>query len=202
MGAFVAAADRIREASAATVNLVHHTPKEGSTPRGHSALEGAVDTALLLERNGSKITLSMVKQKDGPAVDPMVFELAPVGASVVPVLPRSTATSLELVGAERAVRDLVWQCAGSDGLSSTALLRMAEVPERSFYRAMKVLRDRQIIRNVGTERQPRWAASEDVLPSTAKDCHDTPAVLTATAPPLGGLAVGSTDGFDLDEELF
>lgn len=40
MSALVAASDRVREASRATVNLVHHTPKEGSTPRGHSARGG------------------------------------------------------------------------------------------------------------------------------------------------------------------
>jgi RecA-family ATPase len=48
MGKLVMAADQIREAACCTVNLVHHTPREGSTPRGHSALEGAVDTVLLL----------------------------------------------------------------------------------------------------------------------------------------------------------
>ncbi len=199
MSALVAASDRVREASRATVNLVHHTPKEGSTPRGHSALEGAVDTALLLERNGSQITLTAPKQKDLPTPEPMVFELHQVGASVVPTLPNGRGSVADVIGVERTVRDLVWQSCGSDGLSPTALQRMSGLPERSFYRAMKSLRDRGIVRNVGTPGRPRLVGDDANTANTAKDCHGNVPTLPAKAPPLGAWQYGSNggDGSDL-----
>jgi RecA-family ATPase len=71
MGALIRACDRLREVSGATVLLVHHSPKsDGSTLRGHSALEGAVDTALLVQAAGDRyLTLSVAKQKDIFSID-------------------------------------------------------------------------------------------------------------------------------------
>lgn len=198
MSALVSAADRIREVSGATVNLVHHTPKEGSTPRGHSALEGAVDSALLLERNGNLVTLTTYKQKDLPTPDPVVFELTPIDVSVTLTLPKITATSFEIVGAEKTLRDLVWQSSGSDGLSPSALLRMSEMTERSFYRALKTLRERGIVRNVGSDTRPRYVGADEslpILPNTAMAASKT---LTAKSPPLGAWQYGSDCDSDSD----
>ncbi len=211
MSAIVAASDRIREAAGCTVDLVHHTPREGSTPRGHSALEGAVDTALLLERTGNLITLSAHKQKDLPTLPPMVFELTPVGSSVVLTLPNSLpngrGSEQDLVGAERALSDLVWQSAGSDGLPSGELQRMSELPERSYYRALKVLRERGIVRNIGTDRKPRFVPSDEaeseMLPTLPNAAMAATKTLTANNPPYRGLAaLVSSDSeatLDLDD---
>jgi hypothetical protein len=213
MGALVDAADRIRQAAHCTVDLVHHTPKEGSTPRGHSALEGAVDTVLLLERNGSQFTLTAAKQKDLPSAEPLVFELAQVGSSVVPVLkvlPNGLGSTSELVGAELTVHDLVWQCSGSTGLASTALLRMSGLPERTFYRALNTLVDKGVVHNAGTKSHTLYVAVREaeqqvlpVLPSTANTAVAVLPKTTAKPPLLRGLAVvagsGSDSALDLDE---
>lgn len=206
MGSLVAAADRLREASAACVNLVHHSPRDGSTPRGHSALEGAVDTALLVERNGTEFRMTSHKQKDLPPLEPILFELQRFGTSCVPVLPSGHGSAYDFVESERALRDLMWQSCGSEGLSSSALLRMAEMPERTFYRALKSLRKRDIVKNVGTDKQPRWVAIND---GDDGDCHVLPrtatsgAVSTATLPPpyteVGGGSGGSSS--DLQQAL-
>ena len=66
MAQAIEAADVIRRLSGATVDLVHHTPKDGETLRGHSALEGAVDTAILIKRSEAIFTLTTEKQKDIP----------------------------------------------------------------------------------------------------------------------------------------
>lgn len=208
MNKLVAAADEIRRASGACVNLVHHTPKDGSTPRGHSALEGAVDTELLLERAGSMFSLSVAKQKDLPVPEQFNFELMPVGTSVVPMLPRGVGSIASLAGADKAVYDLVWQCAGSDGLSPSALLKMSGVPERSFYRSLKALVLAGRVRNIGTGTRPRYTAvdlSEVNAANTANHCHGSAQTLTATGPPLRGLAVmgdsnsGGQAALDLNE---
>jgi len=210
MGALVAASDRIREASQCTVNLIHHTPREGSTPRGHSALEGAVDSAVLLERSGGQITLSCHKQKDLPEVPPMVFELMQVGSSVVPTLPNRRGSVADLVGAEFTVRNLIWECCGSDGLAPSTLLKMSGLPPSSFYRALKSLREQHIVRNVGTESRTRYVGADEVEPATLPTLPNTPMGAaqhsTPNNPPYRGLEGESESGsdgvLDLDEALF
>ncbi len=64
MGAFIAACDRIRLNTGATVLIVHHTGKTGNAARGSSALLGAVDTAIEVEKNDSGRVARVVKQKD------------------------------------------------------------------------------------------------------------------------------------------
>ena len=46
MGNLIAGADALCRATGATVLLVHHTPRNGDNLRGHTSLEGAVDTAI------------------------------------------------------------------------------------------------------------------------------------------------------------
>jgi AAA domain len=68
MGLAVEAADQIRQAGS-TVLIVHHADKEGRNYRGHSSLEGAVDTVLRLEKAGRSLTLITDAQKDAPEAD-------------------------------------------------------------------------------------------------------------------------------------
>lgn len=63
MGEFVASADRVRGATGATVLIVHHTGKSGDT-RGSTALPGAMDTIINVERRGDYLEVKCGKQKD------------------------------------------------------------------------------------------------------------------------------------------
>lgn len=73
---------KIAEATGAHVAVVHHTPKDGGKPRGHSSLVGDVETTISVEEtdelrseeqeDGHTIhrnvrTWTLVKQKDGPS---------------------------------------------------------------------------------------------------------------------------------------
>lgn len=101
MSRLVGVADRLRSASGACVNLVHHTPREGNTPRGHSSLEGATDTQLYLERTGSRrFTLTNTKQKDAAEAERLTFELVPSGESAVLELVAAPATTVPDIDAE------------------------------------------------------------------------------------------------------
>jgi hypothetical protein len=95
MSKLVAAADEIRRATGATILFVHHPTKAGKQERGHSALRGAADTILWLEKIHGGRVLECVKQKDDepfgpvsvwlkPALDSCVVELAvlPTGSGV------------------------------------------------------------------------------------------------------------------------
>lgn len=65
MGAYVRAADRIREETGAFLLHLHHTTKKDPfTERGASALRGAADTMLQVARRGNRVVLSCDKQRD------------------------------------------------------------------------------------------------------------------------------------------
>lgn len=66
MGALIAGADEIRTHTGAHVCLVHHVGKDAARgPRGHSSLEGALDTMIAIgEKEGHKFA-TVTKQKDG-----------------------------------------------------------------------------------------------------------------------------------------
>jgi len=86
MGRVIGEADRIREATGASVILVHHTG-HGDTHRGRgtSALPGAVDSAIMVK--AGKVSGEL--QKDSEAPEPIMFKLEPVAQSVV-ALPMSS----------------------------------------------------------------------------------------------------------------
>ncbi len=65
MGAFISGCAQIRQATGATVLIVHHTGKSGDGDRGHSSLSAAMDTVMKLSRPGGRMLLQCTKQKDG-----------------------------------------------------------------------------------------------------------------------------------------
>ena len=216
MAQAIEAADVIRRLSGATVDLIHHTPKDGETLRGHSALEGAVDTAILIKRSESIFTLTTEKQKDIPQLEPLIFELEPRLGSCVPYVNTAnlnTANPFGLVGLELSLRDVIGSNAGSDGLPATRLQSLSGIPERSFYRALKNLDKRGVIRNVGTAGRPRWVlaydGSDTDTANTAKHCQAASPILTATGGFLEprGMAVTTSAAdeeralLDLEEEI-
>lgn len=67
MTAYVRAADMIRDAFGCLVVIVHHCGLEGTRPRGHSALAGAVDAQLAVKKLGEGVlTCTVELMKDGP----------------------------------------------------------------------------------------------------------------------------------------
>jgi hypothetical protein len=74
MGLLIAAAERIRQATGATVILVHHVNKQGGA-RGSTALLGAVHTILECsrEKNSPHLLVQCGKQKDADNFAPLLF---------------------------------------------------------------------------------------------------------------------------------
>jgi hypothetical protein len=76
MGAYVKAADAIREKFGCAVINVHHCGVEGTRPRGHTSLGGAVDAQLAVRRDPTgNITVEVEWMKDGPEGDCVVSRL-------------------------------------------------------------------------------------------------------------------------------
>jgi hypothetical protein len=66
MGAYVRAAEAIRDAFGCVVVIVHHCGYDDTRPRGHSSLPGAVDAQLAVTRAEEVITVTVEMMRDGP----------------------------------------------------------------------------------------------------------------------------------------
>lgn len=76
MGRYVAAVDSIRTLTGACVLTVHHTGRNGKDARGASALDGAQDAELKIEKAGQyMINLLTHKQKDQAEEPPIALRL-------------------------------------------------------------------------------------------------------------------------------
>jgi DNA-binding transcriptional ArsR family regulator len=76
MGLFVHRCGQLRDATGAAVLLVHHTRTDGERERGSSALRGAADVMLQLDRDeAGNVILSTVKTKDDQPPEPLELRL-------------------------------------------------------------------------------------------------------------------------------
>jgi hypothetical protein len=67
MSRFVAAADAIRIAFGGLVVVIHHCGTAGDHPRGHTALPGAVETQIAVNRDANDNVITTIElMKDGP----------------------------------------------------------------------------------------------------------------------------------------
>lgn len=66
MAAYVKAADAIRDAFKCAVVIIHHCGHEGTRPRGHSSLMGAIDAQIAVKRDTADNIIATVElMKDG-----------------------------------------------------------------------------------------------------------------------------------------
>jgi hypothetical protein len=118
MGLLIAAAERIRQATGATVILVHHVNKQGGA-RGSTALLGAVHTILECsrEQNSKHLLVRCGKQKDADHFAPMLFESRVVELGLNPNTDRQR-SSLVL---EPQIRPVLQATQGGPPLTPTSL---------------------------------------------------------------------------------
>src|SRR5262245_38547617 len=67
MTAYITAADTVRAAFNCAVVIVHHCGIDGTRPRGHTSLTGAVDAQLVAKRDSfNNVVVTVEWMKDGP----------------------------------------------------------------------------------------------------------------------------------------
>ena len=162
MGQLIAAADAVRYATGATVLLVHHVPRNGNTLRGHTSLEGAVDTAIELRpEDTGGFTLRCWKQKDGPKFAPITAKLKVVGSScvVVPCDPAQPGAGT-LTDTGRKLLETLDEVDTGTGVSSTVWLTASGMAERSFYRARGGLVKAALVGSNGAEGRPLYTLTD------------------------------------------
>lgn len=76
MAAYVKAADAVQAAFGCAAVIIHHCGHEGTRPRGHSSLMGAVDVQIAVKRDAANnIAASVELMKDGAQGDEIVSRL-------------------------------------------------------------------------------------------------------------------------------
>jgi hypothetical protein len=79
MGAYVHAADRLREEFHCAVIIIHHCGTSGERPRGHTSLTGAIDAQFAVQKDADgTILVTLELMKDGPEGIMMRCRLEPV----------------------------------------------------------------------------------------------------------------------------
>jgi hypothetical protein len=154
MGLLVDAAERIRGPGGACVLLVHHEPRNGEHPRGHSTMDGAGTTLLRITKDGPLITLTNPKQKDAPEALPVRLMLTPhLGSAVIgPITPVGLG-NLQ-TDSETTVRETLMTLVGlKGGASYTELKAECGLPVSTFKYALKALVSRGEVRNVGSNKR-------------------------------------------------
>jgi RecA-family ATPase len=85
MAAYVKASDALRIAFDCAVVIVHHCGYEGTRPRGHSSLIGAIDAQIAVKRDAADNIIATVElMKDGPQGDEFAsrLEVVEIGLAV------------------------------------------------------------------------------------------------------------------------
>jgi hypothetical protein len=83
MAAYIQAADAIRAAFDCAIVIVHHCGVDGTRPRGHTSLTGAVEAQIAVTRDDNKnIVVEVEWLKDGREGDRIVSELETVTVGV------------------------------------------------------------------------------------------------------------------------
>ena len=79
MGAYVKAADAIRETFDCSIPIVHHCGIDETRPRGHTSLRGALEAQLVVKRGtADTIFVTVEEMKEGPSGETVACELEQV----------------------------------------------------------------------------------------------------------------------------
>lgn len=169
MGQVIAAADRIKNLTGACILIVHHSGKDQTQgARGHSSLLGAVDTELELKNGGDGIlVLSNTKQKEALEQPPLRLALIPreESAAVARYTGRRGAEHEDISTKTMVTLDALRAIALPGGIATTTWREQASgsgTGRSSFYEHVKVLSDRGLVRNIGSDSRPLYIPSEQV----------------------------------------
>lgn len=129
MGRYISSMKRLRDETGATVVVVHHSGKDLSKGmRGSTALLGAMDTTIEVERStdGRSLVAAVKKQKDAEREVPMRFNLEKVAESLVLRATVMADAAGEFDGRADLTLELARQIAAERG-GRVALKELAEI---------------------------------------------------------------------------
>lgn len=169
----ISAAEAFTTEAGSAVLVVHHLGRNGLTPRGANAWDGAVWSDLRLKSDYLRTTVHCEKHKDVPDGCDHDLRLIPhtVSQHLMPDASEKARQTLVAVagdgrpepeetrGSASAVLSIVKACDGAEGLTRSQLVNMAidaGVGKTQAYTAVKDLAARGRIRNIATGKIPRY----------------------------------------------
>lgn len=139
MGVFVDQLEQLRQASAATVLVVHHQGRNGEHMRGSTALEGAAGTVIRVVKEESEITLTCEKQKDAEPFEEIKLRLVPTLDSAVVMLSDSMSQAVRSDTAASKLGTQWWSLFEDEIVSASKLIEALKLTKPTFYRNVKTL---------------------------------------------------------------
>jgi hypothetical protein len=165
MGRLVEGAEKIRRASAACVQFVHHEARAAENMRGSTALEGAATTILRVEKDGPQVKLTNPKQKDAAEAEPMTLWVVPRLHSVVVAGQPDTPTLEFRSASESKILAVLLESFGSTGASATVLREATGLASSTFHWALNRLVNDGKVQNVGSRTRTCYMPAQDQLPA-------------------------------------
>ena len=141
MSAYIQGCDRLRGALGATILNVHHTGwNDHERGRGSSSQAGALDTEIIVKRDGTRVRLTCRKQKDAEEFQAIEMELQRVGKSLVSIFSSSPGGTVLNVNERKALGAL--QSLPIVGGSAKEWRSRSGMVQSSFFAAQKRLTTR------------------------------------------------------------
>jgi hypothetical protein len=174
MGLLVAAVAKLQAAGAAVL-VVHHPGKDtGKGMRGHSSLQGALDTEIEAKPTGER-TLSLVCRKQKEAMEFLPIRLSLQVVTLSDDHGRSFSTSCAVdtsstgavddVQRRSEARTVFVQSFVHTGASSTqlrdALMERLEIGRSRAYELINALVEDRVVVNTSTDKRPFYMAGEE-----------------------------------------
>jgi hypothetical protein len=146
-------AQQWRDRLGVTVLLVHHTNAGGSRERGHTAMRGAADFMIAMTPVDDVIHVECSKQRNAAPFERLTLQLTPMPDGDGCILRRAddVIQGAALSPAQLKALSVLRETFGADGASKTEWQRScADLNERTFYRACKVLAERGFTKAFGS----------------------------------------------------
>lgn len=159
MGIMVAACDMVSRRIGGSVNLIHHAGKDtGRGLRGNTAILGAMNTVLAVERNSEGVGVKVEKQKNAEDGLVLQFQMHGVGDSVVPIEVNRTANQLpnNLV----IILQLLEAVNMGEGVTWGQLLRPSGLSERTVSRTLMAVINRGYGQSNGQGKNKTYTLTE------------------------------------------
>ncbi|MDX6307182.1 MAG: hypothetical protein QOI06_228 [Nocardioidaceae bacterium] len=185
MGAVVDNFDRVKASTTdGSVLVVAHTDKGDNDTRGYSGIEDDADVVWHAKRDEQRIELQNTKMKDGPGGLTLYLNAIPSERSIVLDTGAAIVDAQRFTEAQNRILETL-RDQFPDGAFGGKLLTATKLPDSSYYRAAKELRQTGIIVNTGSKTRPFLELAETVdsqtlpygeTPPDQGDSHDSQAL--------------------------
>lgn len=153
VSAFIKGCARLQEELDVTVVLVHHTGKDQAKGvRGSTAITGAADTLIKVNRDDNHVTVECEKQKDFEEFEPFALQAEEAGDSLVfiPAPYQAVATPSKAKTPPPALAAILRVLdQNKNGLTPKEIMDLAKISESSWKRHKKELLEKGRIRQEG-----------------------------------------------------